>query len=74
MIVDEEQWQVVWFPPDRRDATYTTSQESVARAKYNAMRDAGYAPILNKRTLYVSEWETIANDTFDEARKRRTES
>jgi hypothetical protein len=57
----EVQWQVTWFPADRPDAHKTYVEEGTARARFAAEIEQGTSPILSKRDILTTPWETVEN-------------
>ena len=52
------EWKVTWFPPHKKEASKTGTEAEVREA---ARLWAEYNPIIDKRTVTVSEWETVEN-------------
>lgn len=55
----EVQWKVTWFPPDRSDVVRIDNEK---RIRYIAKQQADWNPIIEKRTIVVSPWETVDLD------------
>lgn len=51
---EETQWRVTWFP-DGPDRVYAGDEASV-RVKYAELEEAGYAPLLEYRTVFATPW------------------
>lgn len=50
----EIQWRVVWFPPDKDNVTWTTSNEGMAVVKAEAPGVAEWNPLIESRI--IGEW------------------
>lgn len=52
----EEQWRVIWFPPDQPDQVFTGTEAAVRR-KAASESVAEWFPIIEKRRITVEPWE-----------------
>jgi hypothetical protein len=51
------EWRVVWFPPGQKQAVRQGHTEAYVRAI--ADEQAEWHPIIECRTITVSDWETV---------------
>lgn len=52
----EEQWRVVWFPPDKPDQFFVGTEAQVRR-RMATESVAEWNPIIEKRVIVVHPWE-----------------
>lgn len=56
-----EEWEVAWFPFDKKDQTRRYTSESTARTKYREEAAAGTNPILSHREVIILPWDIVEN-------------
>lgn len=59
MNEEETQYKVTWFPDDAPQRSMVTASRDRALSRFTEVEARGYAPILEKRVLTYSEWETL---------------
>lgn len=54
--VEETQWRVIWFPPEKEHRTFSGSEAAVRR-KASSENVADWNPIIERREVTIRMWE-----------------
>lgn len=64
------EWEVAWFPFDGGDKARVFTDEEKARALFETCQAEGSAPMLSRREITATPWQTVENPTLDAIRQQ----